>query len=173
MHIPASGEDIRKFMTSHEGGPTLDDLHVDVDGGLRSDWNKRWFYLTRLDFLETMAEEIHPRTDNYWADLIKDQFNRLCVEWKKMQPKRNEDGLLETISDTERRVNEQATRAEKSKRHTSRQHNVRYRFYIIRYDTYPFPLSSYTDAGLITPDGGITMLNKRIVRHGGFSLICW
>ncbi|KAF7972157.1 hypothetical protein HWV62_18810 [Athelia sp. TMB] len=124
MHTPASHEDITKFMTSHEGGPTLDDLRVDVDGGLRSDWNKRWFHLTRLDFLETMASEIYPRTDTYWTDLIKDQFNRLCVEWKKMQPKRNEDGALETISDTERRVNEQAARAEKSKRHASRQHNL-------------------------------------------------
>lgn len=160
-------------MTSCEGGPSLNDLHVDVDGGLRSDWNKRLFHLARVDFLSELADEIYPRTDEYWMDLIKDQFNRLCVEWKKMRPKRNEDGFLETISDTERRVNEQVAQAERSKRHASRQHNVRFNVHFPCLDTYLLPFASFLNAGLIIPNGGMILLSKKIKRHGSFSPLFW
>lgn len=130
QHEPPTRDTIGYFLTGKHAGPSLDDLHMDFEGGVASDWNKRAFHLLRrgfcTDYLGALGD-VPPRDDRYYYDLIVDQFERLAKIWKKSQPRlRLEDGIeiMENPSMVESRMNIQKEIEAKMKRHTTRRHSV-------------------------------------------------
>jgi len=86
LHQPPTKDTVRLFLAGKHAGPSLDDLHIDFEGGVASDWNKKAFHLLHRgfcnDFLGKM-DGVPPRDAKYYYDLIVDQFKRLAKIWKR------------------------------------------------------------------------------------------
>ena len=113
-------------MVNDEPGPNLNDLHLDIHGGLASDWNKRAFYLLRTTFLKELEElnDVPARTEQYFEDLITEQFGRLVTIWNHSQPKRKADGVMESFEEVENQMNQAKTKQLVVNHHTVRRFTV-------------------------------------------------
>jgi hypothetical protein len=83
-HIPVSTEALQRFVTDPDEGPDLKDLHFDMDGAMRSEWNKQALELMRLDFNKKMEnfEDFHEipfRSQQYIEELLQKRFQRLVT----------------------------------------------------------------------------------------------
>jgi hypothetical protein len=127
QHVPPSTDDLSRFLAGEHPGPNLFDLHLDLRGGLGSDWNKKAFHLLRKDFRDnhlTQLTDVPKRDDDYLHALITDQFERLAKIWKKAQPKAVDHGRAETPVEIETRMIRDRERALKENRHNQRRHTV-------------------------------------------------
>ena len=88
LHELPSQEIIRLFLAGKHTGPSLDDLHPEFGGGVKSDWNKKAFHLLCRGFCNNLAKMngVPPHNDKYYHDLIIDQFEQLARIWKTAQP---------------------------------------------------------------------------------------
>ena len=129
FHELPSQEIIRLFLAGKHTGPSLDDLHLDFGGGVKSDWNKKAFHLLHSGFCNNLAKMIGvpPRDNKYYHDLIIDQFEQLARIWKMAQPvTQMEDGghVVEDLELVEAQVNVQREKLWKKNRHTTRCVNI-------------------------------------------------
>jgi hypothetical protein len=124
--VPPSPETIQEFVINNGPGPNLEDLHLDIRGGLGSDWNKKAFYLLQVAFcaeLEALSD-VPTRSSQYYLDLITEQFSRLVTIWNNAQPKRKADGTLENFEEVEDRMNGLKNKQLVGNRHTIRRFTV-------------------------------------------------
>ena len=128
-HIPASTEALQQFATDPSKGPDLEDLHFDMKGGMRSDWNQQALQLMRLDFKRQLedskdVDNIPLRSQQYIDDIFKKRFQRLVTVWKNGQCQMASDGLMESHEDVERRMIADKNVELKESRHTTRRISV-------------------------------------------------
>ena len=86
LHEPPTKDMVGLFLAGKHPGPSLDDLHIDFEGDVVSDWNKKAFLLLQRgfcnDFLGKM-DGVPPCDDRYYYDLIIVQFEQLAKIWKR------------------------------------------------------------------------------------------
>lgn len=133
-HVPPPPDAIQEFVVNNGPGPDLEDLHLDIRGGLASDWNKRALYLLRIAFCKELEglTDVPIRSTQYYHDLIAEQFSRLVTIWNNAQPKRKADGTMETFEEVEDRMNNAKKKQLVVNRHTVRRFTVRVLNYVIR-----------------------------------------
>lgn len=126
LHEPATLDEMADFVSNKGPGPNLEDLRLDVRGGLSSDWNKKAFLLLRQAFTQEIQgmEDVPPRPQSYIDDLITDSFTRLATEWNRAQPKTSDSGKRETLNEVTKRVNDVKEKAGTTSRHTGRRFAV-------------------------------------------------
>lgn len=127
-HITASSGDIGEFIANRHPGPDIADLHLDMHGGVTSDWNAKAFHLIRDEFCKDMAEANkipYVRPAEYYIEMIKEKYSRLQVQWRKCQPKIKEDGALESWAEVEDRLKAACEITAPASRRTSRRVTVR------------------------------------------------
>lgn len=130
-HEPVTIEALERFASNPADGPTLEDLHLDIAGGMRSDWNQRVFNLLRQEMCDDMELEsgIPWRSDEYIEKLIRERFKRLATAWKSAQPRRMADGTTESVDAVELRMINDRDSSLKSARHLTRRINVSQHFH--------------------------------------------
>ena len=129
LHKLPSRDTIGHFLGGKHSGPSLDDLWFDFVGGLGSNWNKKAFHVLCKGFCEKLKtlDKVLPRNDQYYRELIIDQFQRLAKIWRKAQPiTRMENGtqITEDPAMVEARMNADKEKMGKVKRHNTRRTNV-------------------------------------------------
>jgi len=126
-HEPTSLETLREFATDLSKGPNLEDLHFDMKGGMRSEWNQQALRLMRIDFgrkLEESRDEIPIRSQQYLDGMFQERFQRLVTVWKNGQPQVTGDGEMESHEEVERRMVADKNVQLKAARHNTRRINV-------------------------------------------------
>lgn len=126
MHEPPTVDELSAFLKGTGPGPELDDLKLDVAGGLKSDWNRKAFNIMRDQFEKELGKmrDVPLRSKRYIYDLITDSFTRLAVEWNRSQRKRKANGELESYDDVKKRVNTVKEKQGKVTRHNTRRFTV-------------------------------------------------
>jgi len=95
--------------------------------GMQSQWNKTALQLMHVRLLEELEEDyedVPERSEQYFAQLIQERFQRLVVVWKNAQPRLTTSGDKETYEAVETRMIEDKEIELKSCRHTTRRINV-------------------------------------------------
>lgn len=130
-HIPVSTEALQRFATDADEGPDLKDLHFDMNGAMRSEWNKRALELMRLDFNKKLEnfedfDQIPFRSQQYIEEILQKRFQRMVTIWKNGQRHMTSNGVMESHEDVEMRMIANKDLQLKEARHTTRRINVCY-----------------------------------------------
>ena len=114
---------------SGEGdGPDADDLHIDMMGGLNSEWNKRVLEILLAKLKDVREEEkwsLPNRSDKYLAELIRDRLKKAIRTWVGSQRRTTNSGGLETWDQVEQRLVAQREAQLSATRHATRRRNLR------------------------------------------------
>ena len=129
LHEPPSRDTIGLFLAGKHPGPSLDNLRLDFAGGLVSDWNRKAFHVLHKGFCKKLKtfDRVPPHDDQYYHELIVDQFKQLAKIWRKAQPiTRMENGtqITEDPATVEARMNADKEKMGKLKRHNTWRTNV-------------------------------------------------
>jgi hypothetical protein len=92
-------------------------------GGRTCFWNQRVFLILLEKFKEGFEPETLP-SDEYILDMFGDKFKRLSVAWNQGKTRTTADGRVETSEETEMRIVRNSEVLLKTKRQTTRRHNV-------------------------------------------------
>ena len=122
-------EIIGLFLAGKHTGPSLDNLHLDFEGGVKSDWNKKAFHLLRRGFCDNLAKTngVPPCDDKYCHILIIDQFEQLVRIWITAQPvtqMEDEGHVVEDLELVEAQVNAQGEKLWKKTCHMTQCVNI-------------------------------------------------
>lgn len=126
LHEPAPTEVIERWMQNRGPGPDVDKLRFDINGGVKSDWNKELFKLLRIKFEDSLQGLDNPpiRTSMYWEEEIRKRYETLASTWRAAQAKRKADGALETPLEVEQRMMEKNYGRMKVSRHEAKRLDV-------------------------------------------------
>jgi hypothetical protein len=106
-----------KYAEGQERGPDLNGLHLDMKGGLNSDWNVKTISLLAEDLeLHRKAFDLPERLETYREELVREKLKRLRVSWREFQPKTDEMGAEETPEALEACILEKHTVSSKQAR---------------------------------------------------------
>ena len=126
FHQPASEEQLCAFANDPSKGPSLADLHFDVNARMLSDWNKKLLHLLQVDFQSRLPDicarenmEVPLRPNRYYMNLVSKRFQWLAQIWKQGQPKLNQNGVLEAAKEVEKWMITQREVVAKKQRHYS------------------------------------------------------
>ena len=124
-----SQDTIGLFLAGKHPGPSLDNLQLNFVGGLVSDWNRKAYYVLCKGFCEKlkMFDQVPPHDDQYYHELIVDQFKQLAKIWRKAQPiTQMENGMqiMEDLATVEACMNVDKEKMGKIKHHNTRHTNV-------------------------------------------------
>jgi hypothetical protein len=85
-------------------GPDMNDLRIDMIGGVNSRWNQKVLNILLVKLKDVREKDqwsLPNRSDRYLADLIKDHLKCAVKVWAKSQCKTNNAGILESWDDVE------------------------------------------------------------------------
>ncbi|OBZ69945.1 hypothetical protein A0H81_10365 [Grifola frondosa] len=126
VHEPPSPRTVQAYSRSTGNGPTPEDLRLDTQGKLDSDWNQKLFHVLLQRLRQRRDEEnwqLPQRSDAYFLDMIRDRAKRLRDVWRTSQPRATIDGHPETATQIEERMLLRTSTALKKARHRTRRHN--------------------------------------------------
>lgn len=130
LHEPPDPSSIRLFIQEEIGGPDENDLRIDMTGKIASLWNTKVMEIL-LDAVLTRKgtgtawEDLPDRSNDYFAEIIRDHVQRARTTWRNAQPRLLDSGEVESLAAVEERMIESKDISEKMKRANTRRLSVR------------------------------------------------
>ncbi|KAF9495074.1 hypothetical protein BDN71DRAFT_1431203 [Pleurotus eryngii] len=90
----ATVEEVESWMAGQGPGPSVEDLKLDMEGGIGSEWNVEVMSILMVELkkycLANGVLKKNPREDVYMRDLLQEKFKQIRKQWQAGQLKANE-----------------------------------------------------------------------------------
>jgi len=117
-------KEVTEYDLEGKGGPSADDLRINMRGKVSSKWNHAVGQLL-LDTIRKRKQgqawnSLPEQSDTYLLEIVTEQLERARTVWRDAQPRVKVDGTVEDPAEVEERMNEEKERKGKQARATTR-----------------------------------------------------
>lgn len=124
----ATAEEINSWVANQGPGPSEENLKLDMEGGVGSEWNAEVMHILmdklRKYCLANKVLKKNPREDGYMRDLLEEKFKRIRKQWQAGQLKAGE-----TADALEDRLRQKSDSKLKEARQNGRRSSVSFQRY--------------------------------------------